>query len=90
MVPDDGVVAVPLNPQPKGNEMAGELAGNLHEQNMSSLGQIGVAAQANFTTVQKVIDYDHIEQKRIVDLTEAVGVREVASKYVPAGPNSGN
>lgn len=77
MPPDDGVVQVPVSQGE--NEMAGQ-ADNLHEQNMATLGQSGVIAQNNFITVQKVVDYDHIEQKRMVSLDEAVGVREVASR----------
>jgi len=56
----------------------------LHEQ----LAQSGLVAQNNFITVQKVIDYDYLENKRIVTLDEAIGVREVSSKVVPAGPSS--
>ncbi|MDM4015976.1 hypothetical protein [Roseiconus lacunae] len=64
------------------------LADNLHEQNMAALGQSGVVAQNNFITTQKVVDYDHIEQKRMVSLDEAVGVREVASRESMAGKPS--
>jgi hypothetical protein len=85
MPPDDGVVQVPIPGLPEG-ESDMPLADNLHEQNMATLGQTGVVAQNNFVTVQKVIDYDHIEQKRIVSLDEAVGVREVQSEYNPGGP----
>lgn len=87
MAPDDGVIEVPV-PSPGETDVAGQ-ADNLHEQNMATLGQSGVVAQNNFITVQKVVDYDHIEQKRMVTLDEAVGIREVASKHVPAGPTSG-
>lgn len=85
MPPDDGTVVVPLvSPKEGAKEMS--LANNLHEQNMATLGQSGIVAQNNFITVQKVVDYDHIEQKRMVSLDEAVGVREVQSEYNPAGP----
>ena len=67
--------------------MAGQ-ADNLHEQNMATLGQSGVVAQNNFITVQKVVDYDLIEQKRMVSLDEAVGVREVSSREAMAGKPS--
>ena len=52
------------------------------------LAQTGNIAQNNFVTVQKVVDYDFLENKRIVTLDEAVGVREVSAKSVPAGPAS--
>lgn len=53
---------------------------------LQRLNQIGSVAHENFTTVQKVIDYDHMENKRMVTLDEAVGVREVQSQQTPAGP----
>jgi len=56
---------------------------------MGQLSGTATVAQNNFVTVNKALDYDFIEGKRIVGLTEAVGVREVASKSVPAGPTSG-
>lgn len=46
------------------------------------LTQSGIIAQNNFITVQKVVDYDYLENKRMVTLDEAVGVREVQS--IPA------
>jgi len=55
----------------------------------TQLAQTGVIAQNNFVTLQKVVDYDYLENKRIVTLDEAIGVREVSSKSVPAGPTSG-
>lgn len=84
--PDDGVVQVPVPSSSTEGESEMALADNLHEQNMSALGQSGIVAQNNFITVQKVVDYDHIEQKRMVSLDEAVGVREVQSEYNPGGP----
>ena len=84
--PDDGVVQVPVPNSSTEGESEMALADNLHEQNMSALGQSGIVAQNNFITVQKVVDYDHIEQKRMVSLDEAVGVREVQSEYNPGGP----
>ena len=73
------------------------LADNLHEQNMSALGaagavlgpmlaQSGNVAQNNFITTQKLIDVDYLENKRMITLDEAVGVREVQSQVNPGGP----
>jgi len=59
------------------------------EQAANTLLQIGNVAQANFVTVNKVLDYDYLEGKAMVSLAEALGAREVASKSVPAGPTSG-
>jgi len=60
----------------------------LLDQSMAAIGQIGQVAQSNFVTTTKAQDLDYLEGKRIVSLEEAVGVREVASKSVPAGPVS--
>jgi hypothetical protein len=64
------------------------LAAELIGQSMGQLSGSSVVAQNNFITVNKALDYDFIEGKRMVGLTEAVGVREVASKSNPAGPVS--
>jgi hypothetical protein len=60
----------------------------LHAQITTMMAQSGLVAQNNFITVQKVVDYDYLENKRMVTLDEAVGVREIGSKQVPAGPSS--
>jgi hypothetical protein len=64
------------------------LAGELIGQSMGQLSGTGVVAQNNFVTVNKALDYDFMEGKRVVDLVEALGAREVGSKNVPAGPHS--
>lgn len=66
-----------------------ELAGELIGQSMGQLSGTGVVAQNNFVTVNKALDYDFMEGKRVVDLVEALGAREVGSKNVPAGPTAG-
>lgn len=50
------------------------------------LAQSGNIAQNNFITVSKAQDYDYFENKRMVTLDEAVGIREVQSQVNPAGP----
>lgn len=55
-------------------------------QLMVTLMQIGNVAQANFATVAKAQDYDYLENKRMVTLDEAVGIREVQSQVNPGGP----
>lgn len=67
---------------------ATQLANELMSQSMGTLSQTGVVAQNNFVTVNKALDYDFMENRRMITLDEAVGVREVASKTVPAGPNT--
>ena len=58
------------------------------EAEMSQIPQSGRIAQNNFITISKGQDYDYLEGKRMVTLEEAIGVRGVASKSVPAGPDS--
>lgn len=62
------------------------LAAELIAQSMGQLSGSAVVAQNNFITTNKALDFDFIEGKRMIHLPEAVGVREVASKSVPAGP----
>lgn len=65
------------------------LAAELIAQSMGQLAATAAIAQNNFVTVNKALDYDFIEGRRIIDLAEAVGVRETSSKSVPAGPTTG-
>ena len=51
--------------------------------------QSAVLAQNNFIWETKALNLDYMEGKRLVTLEEAIGVREVSSKSVPAGPTSG-
>lgn len=91
---NDDVLEVPaLDNLPKENDMSGQVSGQndvspafgglLHNQ----LAQSGNIAQNNFITVQKAMDYDYLENKRMVTLDEAVGVREVQSAQNPGGPS---
>jgi len=67
--------------------MAHELFMALHEQNMASLGELGTWYLADVKTVSKAQDYSFQQDKSLVSLSEAVGVREVASRVTPAGPS---
>lgn len=79
------VVDIILTGEPK---MACDLSDNVANHMLTMLMQTGSIAQNNFVTMQKVVDYDYLENKRMVTLDEAIGVREVSSKSVPAGPTS--
>ena len=76
-----------MSDQPRTN--TSNLAEQTVNQNIAALSQSGQVAQNNFITVNKALDYDFMEQRRMITLEEGVGVREVASKSVPAGPTSG-
>jgi len=58
----------------------------LHDQNMAALGQVATLIQVNMQKVDKVIDYNYLEGKDLVSLTEAMGAREVGSRVNPSGP----
>lgn len=86
-MPDGDILDVEIPIQGEGeNEMAVDLADNVANQLLTKLIDIGNVAQANFVTINKVADYDYLENKRMVTLDEAVGIREVQSKVNPGGP----
>jgi hypothetical protein len=84
-MPDD-TIEIPV--EGTGESEMADCSPQFSEQAANTLLQIGNVAQANFVTVNKIIDYDYLECKNMVSLTEALGAREVASKSVPAGPAS--
>jgi len=75
-------------PIPSGEETMADVTERFAEQAVNTLLQIGNVAQANFVTMAKIVDYDYLEGKNMISLTEALGAREVGSKEVPAGPNT--
>jgi len=80
-------VEVPIKDKGE-KEMTVDLSDNVANHMLTQLMQTGTIAQNNFVGVQKIVDYDYLENKRMVTLDEAIGVREVSSKSVPAGPTS--
>ena len=60
--------------------------GSLHDQNMAAMGQAIAMFQTDAVKVSKASDYAYLQDKDLVSLAEAVGVREVASQTNPAGP----
>ena len=86
MPPDNDSVLDLEHDQPEGDEEMADQAIQAHEQNMAAMAQVGVVAQQHFVSFTKLADLDYLEGHRLVGLTEAMGVREVASKSVPAGP----
>ncbi len=59
---------------------------SLHDQNMAGMGAAMTRFISDAATVSKAADYMYLQDKGLVSLSEAVGVREVASKETPAGP----
>lgn len=60
--------------------------GALHDQNMAGMGQAITRFQNDVVTVSKAADYSYLQDKDLVSLAEAVGVREVSSRVNPGGP----
>ena len=85
--PNDGTleseIVLPSHPNQEVCLMDPSVASLMTQQ----LTQSGVIAQNNFITVQKVVDYDYLENKRMVTIDEAVGVREVQAQNSPGGPS---
>lgn len=52
--------------------------------------QVGKISHENLTKVLHYTDTDYLEGRRMIGLTEAVGVREVQSKETPGGPANAN
>jgi len=87
--PEQDPLTIPVGAGGEGdNSMPAQLFDSLHEQQMARLGNIANAAHENFEQVRLFAQLDYMEGKRLVSLEEAMGVREVASKQVPAGPTS--
>lgn len=87
-MPDDDTLEIP-HPGRRENEMS-DVTPLFAEQAANTLLQIGNVAQANFVTVNKMLDLDYMEGKNMVSLTEALGGREVFSKETPGGPANAN
>lgn len=88
-MPDGDILDVEVPIEGEGEkEMTVDLSDNVANHMLTQLMQTGTIAQNNFVGVQKIVDYDYLENKRMVTLDEAIGVREVSSKSVPAGPTS--
>lgn len=86
-MPDGDILEVEIPVEGEGaKEMAVDLSDNVANHMLTQLMQSGTVAQNNFITVAKVVDYDYLENKRMVTLDEAVGIREVQSKVNPGGP----
>lgn len=89
--PDGTIVLDHGDREPHSEEGDSDMADNLLSPSTAELLQaqmfkMSEVAQANFITVNKAIDYDFMENKRMVTLDEAVGVREVQAAQTPGGP----
>ena len=61
---------------------------NIHEVTLGHLESAMERAHEHFIQFAKTQDYAYEQDRKMVSLVQALGVREVASKNVPAGPTS--
>lgn len=87
-MPDDPLT-IPVILGRGANEMAEPTPAfaSLHDQNMAGMGQAMTRFQGDQVTISKASDYSFLQGKDLISLTEAVGVREIASENNPAGPS---
>lgn len=63
---------------------------NIKQLMSQRLMQVGTASHENMTKVIHYTDTDYLEGRRVIGLSEAVGVREVQAKESPGGPANAN
>lgn len=80
----DNVVGVKLNP-PNGEEPMAQIPDALHEQNLGRLASAGLQAHEHFVQFGKILDLSYEQDRKMVSLVEALGVREVTSASGQAG-----
>ncbi len=52
--------------------------------------QVGAVVEANLAEINKLLTFDHLENKRMVSLQSSLGAREVQAKETPGGPANAN
>ena len=83
------MVDIPV-PDPVGQDegekvMAVEVPSNLDQQNIARLASAGASAHEHFVQFGKILDLSYEQDRKMVSLVEALGVREVTSKSGQAG-----
>lgn len=79
MTPDnDGL----LEPEPITieDETMASIPAEIHEQNLSRIAGAGAMAHEHNQSYNKILDLAYVQERNMVSLTEALGVREVTSK----------
>lgn len=67
-----------------------DLSPNVSNIMLSRSLQVGGVVEANLAEINKLLTFDHLENKRMVSLQSALGAREVQSKETPGGPGNAN
>lgn len=67
-----------------------DLSSNVANIMLTRTLQIGGLIETNSAEINKLLTFDHLENKRMVSLQSALGAREVQSKETPGGPANAN
>jgi hypothetical protein len=66
-----------------------DVPANIHQQCLSRLSSAGATAHEHFVTFNKILDLNYEADRKMVSLTQALGVREVTSQSGQLGiPNA--
>lgn len=57
-----------------------DVPANIHEQTLSRISAAGAAMNEHSQQYNKILDLNYVQERNMVSLTEALGVREVTSK----------
>jgi len=63
-----------------------DLSPNVTNLKITRTQQVGGVVEANLAEINKLLTFDHLENKRMVSLQSALGAREVQAKVTPGGP----
>jgi len=87
----DNVVEVELESPDNGEnsndgetEMA-DVPALIHEQNLTRLSQAGIGAHEHHISFAKILDLNYEQDRKVVSLVQALGVREVVSQSGQTG-----
>ena len=67
-----------------------DLSPNVANIMLSRSLQVGGLIETNSAEINKLLTFDHLENKRMVSLQQSLGAREVQSKETPGGPANAN
>lgn len=67
-----------------------DLSPNVANVMMTRTLQVGAVVESNLAEVNKLLTFDHLENKRMVSLQQSLGAREVQAKETPGGPANAN
>lgn len=89
MMPDEVESVIPALSGTEDCKMADpvDLSPNVANVMMTRTLQVGGLVESNLAEINKLLTFDHLENKRMVSMQQALGVREVQAKVTPGGPS---